>query len=217
MWWGTFFLTKLRINPIFVLYIKKVHPIPHQAIFSRSHHPNGNAIQKQIAPEARNCNFFGFTADSTTDTNGDEQFSCCLQFVDSSLIGQNLFWEFYNAPDTTAETLFLCIKDIFLRLDCFMERMQGYCFDGAANTSGRINGVQAKLKAEFPESLYIHCSNHALDLILQEAAKEGRLIADTLNFVKGGFVVITQSLKRKGLFHRCLRELMSFAICWVYV
>ena len=44
--------------------------------------------------------------------------------------------------------------------------------------SGRINGVQAKLKAANPGSLFILCSNRALDLVLQEAAKKVRIIAD---------------------------------------
>ena len=86
-----------------------------------------------------------------------EQFSCCLQFVDLQLNVQNIFWGVYNAPDTAAEILFLRIKDVFTRLNLPLKRLQGYCFDGAANASGRINGVQAKLKTENLGSF--HCSN----------------------------------------------------------
>ena len=160
----------------------------------------GHAIQQQIVSEAKNCHFFGLTADGTTDISGKEQFSCSLQFVDSTLVVRNTFLGFYNAPDVSANTLFLSIKDIFIRLDLPIERLQGYCFDGAANMSGQFNGVRAKLKDLCADSLYIHCSNHALDLILQEAAKEVRFIADTLNFVQGVSVVFTQSAKRKSLF-----------------
>ena len=49
--------------------------------------------------------------------------------------------------------------------------------------SGRVSGVQEKLKAQCPDSLYVQGSNHALDLVLQEVARDVRLIADTLNFV----------------------------------
>ena len=130
----------------------------------------GHAIQRQIVTDTQHCSSFGLVADGTTDISGTEQFSCCLQFVDSKLKTQNMFLGLYNAPDTTAETLFLYVKDIFSRLNLPLERLRGYCFDGAANMSGRIHGVQAKLKAANPGSLYIHCSNHALDLVLQEAA-----------------------------------------------
>lgn len=159
-----------------------------------------HAIQREIMSQTSHCSFFGLTADGTTDISASEQFSCCLQFVDSDLKAQNVFLGFYNASDSSAETLFSCIKDIFIRLNIPLERLAGYCFDGASNMSGRINGVQAKLKAECPMSLYVHCSNHALDLVLQEVAREVRLIADTLNFVQGVSVVISESAKRKQLF-----------------
>lgn len=96
-----------------------------------------------------------------------------------------MFWGFYNARDSTGETLFSCIKDIFLRLNIPIERIAGLCFDGAANMSGCFSGVQAWLKELNPHSLYVHCSNHSLDLILQEVAYEVSLVADTLNFVQG--------------------------------
>ncbi len=69
-----------------------------------------------------------------------------------------------------------------------------------SNMSGRVNGVQAKLKEECPDSLYVHCSNHALDLVLQEVARDVRLIADTLNFVQGVSIVLRESSKCKQLF-----------------
>lgn len=106
---------------------------------------------------------------------------------------QNVFLGFYNAPDSKSETLFSCITDLFSGLNLPVERLQGYCFDGAANMSGCYNGVRAKLKALCPGSLYIHCSNHALDLILQDVVKEVRLIADALNFVQSVAVVIRES------------------------
>lgn len=70
---------------------------------------------------------FGVTADGTTDISACQQFSCCLQFVDTDLKAQNMFLGFYSAPDSSAETLFSCIKHIFLRLNFPLERLHGYC------------------------------------------------------------------------------------------
>lgn len=110
------------------------------------------------------------------DIVASEQFSCLLQFADSNLTAQNSFLGFYSACDSSAETLFKCIKDIFLRLNLPPERLQGYCFDGVSNMSGHLNGVQAKIKAECPCSLYVDCRNHTSDLVLQEVGREVRLI-----------------------------------------
>lgn len=66
--------------------------------------------------------------------------------------------------------------------------------------SGRFSGVQARLKKLCPESLFVHCANHSLDLALQEAAREVSLIAESMNFVQGTAVVIRESAKRKNLY-----------------
>ncbi|KAI4811230.1 hypothetical protein KUCAC02_014145 [Chaenocephalus aceratus] len=66
--------------------------------------------------------------------------------------------------------------------------------------SGRISGVQAKLKEQCPSALYVHCSNHALDLVLQEVAREVCVVADTFNFVRSVSVVVGESSKRNMLF-----------------
>jgi hypothetical protein len=159
-----------------------------------------HAVLREIVSEAREHNFYGLTADGTTDVSSSEQFSCSLQYVDSNLEAVNVFLGFYNAPDSSGETLFSCIRDVFVRLNLPLDRLKGFCFDGAANMSGRISGVQAKLKEQCPNALYVHCSNHSLDLVLQEVAKEVRVVADTLNFVRGVSVVIGESSKRKTLF-----------------
>ena len=94
-----------------------------------------HAVQRQIVSYAQRSSFYGLTADGTTDVSGTEQFSCCLQYVDSEFVLQNVFLGFYNAPDSKSETLFTCITDLFSRLNLPIERLQGYCFDGAANMS----------------------------------------------------------------------------------
>ncbi|KAJ4941120.1 hypothetical protein JOQ06_027407, partial [Pogonophryne albipinna] len=56
--------------------------------------------------------------------------------------------------------------------------------------SGRFSGVQARLKEGFPDSLFVHCANPSLDLVLQEVGREVSLVAETLNFVQGIATVI---------------------------
>lgn len=120
-------------------------------------------ILRTIGATASKTDFFGLTADGTTDISGKEQFSISLQFSNDQLEVQNFYLGFYNAPDTTAETLFLCLRDVLVRLHLPLERLKGYCFDGASNMSGRFNGVQAKLKDVCPDSItqithWIWCS-----------------------------------------------------------
>ena len=71
-----------------------------------------------------------------------------------------------------------------MRLNLPLEKLKGYRFDGASNMSGRFKGVQARLKERCPDSVYVHCANHSLDLVRQEAARELIMVADTMTFVR---------------------------------
>ena len=128
------------------------------------------------------------------------QFSCSLQFVDDNLAEQNVFIGFYSPPDSISQLLFSCIKDGFTNLSLPLEKLSGYCLDRASNMSGLTNGVQPKLNAECPQSLYVYCCNHALELVLQEVTNEANLIAEESNFVQSVAMVIGESHKRKTLF-----------------
>lgn len=77
--------------------------------------------------------------------------------------------------------------------------LKGHCFDGASNMSGRFKRVQARLKEICPDSVFVHCANHSLDLVLQEVARQVCLVADTLNFLREVTVLINESAKRKAL------------------
>ena len=66
--------------------------------------------------------------------------------------------------------------------------------------SGRVGGVQAKLKDDNPTALYVHCCNHALDLVLQELARETVLVAETWQFVQGTAVLLRDSAKKPSHF-----------------
>lgn len=54
-------------------------------------------------------------------------------------------------------------------------------------------------REESPHSLYVHCSNYSLDLILPDVAREVNLIAEGLYFVQGVAVLVKASTKHKRL------------------
>lgn len=48
---------------------------------------------------------------------------------------------FYNAQDSTRQTLFCCFKGVFSRLNISIKSLVAYCFDGASNMSGSPEGI----------------------------------------------------------------------------
>lgn len=66
--------------------------------------------------------------------------------------------------------------------------------------SGRFNRVQKRICDAQPRSLYVHCSNHSLDLVLQEASKSCDVSNDALSIVKDISNLILDSHKRRSVF-----------------
>lgn len=163
-------------------------------------HLMAHEVQREIVTEVKDSHFFAIIADGTTDVCGDEQVSICIQYATQNMEPSTTFVGFYNAPSTTREVLTSVLKDILLRLDLPIEKLQGFAFDGAANMSGWHSGIQARLKEVCTDALHVHCSNHCLDLSLQEVAKTVRLVTDTLSFVREVDKLVRNSSKRKQAF-----------------
>lgn len=158
-------------------------------------------IMHEIVAEIKNAPWFSVIADGTTDCAGQEQFSVCVRFVHpQTLVVKEVFVGLYNPHDSKGATLAGAIQDVLLRMNLPISDLRGHCFDGASNMSGREKGVQKILDSVQPKSLYVHCSNHALDLALQEVARQRSGMCDLLCTVKDVSNVILDSAKRRTIY-----------------
>ena len=55
---------------------------------------------------------------------------------------------------------------------------RGQAYDGAANMAGHLNGVAAKILAEEPKAIFVHCLAHSVNLCLQECKRQSKVIRD---------------------------------------
>jgi len=76
-----------------------------------------------------------------------EDFLKCVPIYDVN--GRNL-----------ANTIIEELKNINIEIN----NLRGQGYDGAAIMSGKMNGVAALVKKDYPSALYIHCSSHNLNL-----------------------------------------------------
>ncbi|XP_060882105.1 zinc finger MYM-type protein 1-like [Metopolophium dirhodum] len=143
--------------------------------------------------------FMAIMADGTTD--GQEQFSICFRFLNTISLNINeIFVGMYNPSSGNAETLFSCITDLLTRMCLSFENVRGLCFDGAATMSGHRSGVQKRISDVQPKSIFIHCSNHSLDLALSDTIKTVDFANDALNLIRFVSNTILDSSKRKNIF-----------------
>ena len=69
--------------------------------------------------------------------------------------------------------------------------MRGQAYDGCAAMKGYTNGAQAIIQRKYPKALYMHCSSHALNLVVCHTANVREIsncignIKEVTNFVKG--------------------------------
>ena len=64
-----------------------------------------------------------------------------------------------------------------------ISQCRGQAYDGAANMAGHLNGVAARVKAEQPAALFVHCLAHNLNLCLQDVSRMSTQINEALNVV----------------------------------
>ena len=109
------------------------------------------------------------------DVSTKEQLSLCIRFLDkndSGIVVREEFIGFKHAKSVKG----VAISDIIVRfledVNLDIRNIRAQCYDGAANISGKYNGVQAKILELSPEASYIHCKAHQLNLALVHSSKE---------------------------------------------
>ncbi|CAN7939947.1 unnamed protein product [Ixodes hexagonus] len=124
-------------------------------------------VQQTIVSRVNSAKCFSLLADETTDISGTEQMSVCVRYLLNDKLHED-FLAFVEVTNLTwsgqglASTLMALLRD--KGVDATYLCGQGY--DGAANMSGRLNGVQAVIQREHPAALYMHCASHSLNLAL---------------------------------------------------
>lgn len=158
------------------------------------------SVLRNIMQTLKTDKYYSVMVDETTDISVTEQVSFCFRHVDSSLQVNETFAGFHSTSLTNATTLFTILKDIVLRFDVGLDKCRGQCYDGASNMSGKLSGVQAQLSAINPKAVYVHCANHCLNLMFQDALSQITVCRDAMNSAKDMINFVRNSPKRYACF-----------------
>jgi len=154
-------------------------------------------IQKQIIDEVKKAKFYSLMADEVTSHNMEE-LSLCLRFVDEHRNIREEFVEFLHLHRITGACISSAIKATLEKWNLPIADVRGQGYDGASNMSSDTVGVQALIREEAPLAGYMHCSGHALNLVIASSCRqvEIRNMTDKLKAVCSFFLF---SPKREGL------------------
>lgn len=137
----------------------------------------GNQIRTAIVDKCNASNFFALIADETTDTSTREQVSVCLRYIQRDSFSGDVsikedFLDFVMATSTTGEHLAELLIETLQSAGVNIAKMRAQGYDGAANMSGKYNGVQARILNTIPGATYVHCKSHCLNLAIVHSCKD---------------------------------------------
>lgn len=152
--------------------------------------------------EIKSAPYFSLMIDETSDIARLEQVSICVRIVSEDLSVKEIFMGFVNTESTKAETLFKIVDDFLRKMKLDMKLLRGQCYDGASNVSGKISGLQARIREIEPRALFVHCSAHTLNLVVQDAIEDITAARNFIGIVKGIINFIRDSPKRQAEYRR---------------
>ena len=166
----------------------------------------GNAVLEKVVATVKNKEFYSCLADGTQDVTTQEQLSVVFRVVNDQFQAYDIFAGFVSLNATDGQTIATSLKNITFQLGIDFKKCRGLGFDGASNMSGALQGAQALLRREYPFAHYFHCANHRLDLVLQEVAREERLVRDALELARKTANFVKESHKRLQEYKRVCRH-----------
>ncbi|XP_072014887.1 zinc finger MYM-type protein 1-like [Amphiura filiformis] len=128
----------------------------------------------EMKNEIKQANFISIQADETTDVSCKCQMVTVLRYTLNGQIKER-FVSFTEAKLKTADALTNILLGVLCQFSV-KEKLIAQTYDGAATMKGRVNGVQAQVKEEYPNAHFVHCYAHQLNLVMEQAcSKHSRL------------------------------------------
>lgn len=80
------------------------------------------------------------------------------------------FLEFVPMTGATGEGLAITSKTSLSSFNLNLQYLVAQSYDGAAAMSGKFNGFATKFLEEYPQTVYIHCCSHPLNLVVSDSS-----------------------------------------------
>ena len=148
---------------------------------------------------ANNSVGFSILADETANISGTEQLAIGVRFFDEkNLLIREEFLGFTPLKEMDAETIAETIIDQCNKYGLNLNKLRGQGYDGCSTMAGKENGVQVHIRSDYPLAVFVHCSAHCLNLVVNDlnAVVDVR---NTIGTVKAIIKFFRESPKRRPL------------------
>lgn len=159
-------------------------------------------ISSQIRQQITEAKMFSISIDSTFDASRQEQVSFVIRYVDdkSGLVYERIIG-IKESPNTTGKDLYSLYVTIMEKENLnWKENLIGQSYDGASNMRGNYKGLQAHIKDECPQALYVWCHAHRLALVVKQAVSCDVNSRDLFGNLEKLYLLLWCSKKRVAVF-----------------
>ena len=167
--------------------------------------------------------WYAIIADETADVARRDQLNLTVKYVDNDYNVHEDSIGLFSPPDTTANTLYVVVKDLLICCNLPLSLCQGQGYDSASAMQGKRKELATLIKNEVSAALPVHCLAHSLNLCRQDVARQVELLRDAMDVVREIVGSINYSPKRTHLFNEKLFQSDGprcgikplFPTCWM--
>ena len=151
-----------------------------------------NAAIELIKLELKSNEAYAILADGTRDRNHEEVEAVVIRYFYNGQIMERVVGFADISKDQSAEGCAKAVLNLLKPLDLIYTNCVGMSFDGAPVMSGHKGGVQAILRKTFVNAVFVHCSSHRLNLVLQKISANCREADECLTICNKLYVYFSQ-------------------------
>ncbi|KAL4143991.1 hypothetical protein QTP88_006236 [Uroleucon formosanum] len=143
-------------------------------------------VKEIILNQIVNVGFFAIMCDEARE----EQLLICVRYVVDLQVYERFIGFVNVSSGQDANNILTAITDFFKTqtIDISTLKIIAQSYDGASVMSGRLNGVQAKIKELYPSAIYTHCMAHRLNLVVVDMCKNIKSARNVFNILEAVFV-----------------------------
>ena len=167
----------------------------------------GDEILAMIVCEIHQAKYYGIVIDSTIDISHKDQLSLSVRYVDEDFNIEERFLKFTDIESSRSAELYAILVAVLEELGLDINLIRSQAYDGAANMSGHVNGLQSRVKEVNNLATYVHCCAHRLNLVLAGACANITEITTFFGCIEKIYTFITASHPRTVIFEKVQNEL----------
>nr|CAI5817613.1 unnamed protein product [Callosobruchus analis] len=164
----------------------------------------GTTVRNNIISEIK-APFLTIILDTTQDLSKIDQLSVVFRYISVTENDDNVpneikiyesFLGYIAVTDCSAAGLKSVILNLTKEYGIDLTKCRGQGYDGANVMSGVYGGIQTLIKEHAPNADYVHYAVHALNLVLNDAARHVREVSTFFDNLEKIYTFLGNSIKR---------------------